>query len=327
MGRNLSNTVSMGSAIGLTGLSALPLYPGQLPLFGSGQVEIVLASANFVVPVTGQYRIRVMAGGADPNTAGQASSFGILLSATGGAASAGVNGGAGGTGLGGDFQASGGQGGTAAGHGGGGGAAGTQLGDGGVGGNGHTFTVGQANWHRGGGGGGVAGHRGGTGTGSDINLCSGGGGPLGHADGVRPGLHWLGHADQAPGLAMVDALAPSTFQFVGGYAAVGTDATGLAGQGGRGALAWSNGGSSGDKRGGIGGVGAGGGGTNGTNLDMVLPSLMGGGAGGYQARGGGGGGGFAMGVFNLTAGETHAVTVAQIIAGTKTSPGIVIIEW
>ncbi|WP_368933321.1 hypothetical protein [Brevundimonas naejangsanensis] len=325
MGRVLSGSGVATAAA--SGLASLPSYPGQLGAFGSGKVKVIPVTQDFEVPVSGPYRIRVLGGGGAMTAAGQSSSFGVLISATGGQPPAGKAGGAGGQGFGGDFQASGGVGGRAleiAGYGiigGGGGAAGSQLGVGGDGGDAtHRVSESGFNSYGAGGGGGVGGHKGGSGYGGVGGFGGGGGGsPIASANGGDSGIHYLGHNTFAPGLSTVDALAPPYFQFLGGFATEGVGATGLSGQGGRGAGSWKDHmGSTGFSNGGRGGVGGGGGGGGYT-------SLLGGGQGGNQVlatSGGAGGGGFAMGVFDLVAGEIHPVAVA--VSG---SPGLVILEW
>lgn len=331
MGRYLSSGAASAAAV-MSGLAALPFYPGQLPLFGSGQVKVFLVSETHEVAVTGAHRIRVLGGGGGVAAAGQSSSFGALLSATGGAPSDGVLGGAGGIGVGGDFQARGGAGGdaclTGLFYGGGGGAAGSQLGDGGRGGDGAVVVTQLTRTltnNTGGGGGGVGGHAGGTAASGFRSARSAGGSPLASAAGSAAGRHWLGHAMFAPGLATVDGLAPPMFHFIGGYADLTGTASGLSGQGGYGASAYQdgpdNGGTGGSSAGGVGGGGGG------SNSAGGYPSQLGGGQGGGQSRGGCGGGGFAMGAFDLTAGDSYPVTVAEIVAGASTSPGVVILEW
>jgi len=134
--------------------------PGYMGEFGNGLWQAFYSSGNFTVPNNvKQIRVRVVgsgghganqgAGGAGGGyahgvfsvtpgsthavTVGNApagtSSFGSLISATGGTSATGVTPGIGGVGIGGDFQASGGIGGAAQGSGGGG--AGSQLGNGG----------------------------------------------------------------------------------------------------------------------------------------------------------------------------------------------------
>ncbi len=161
-------TTAVNNALAIVNPSNLP--PGSLGILNNGKWKLFVASGSFTVPAgitqirvrvvggggAGQaaagagsgggyahglftvvpgavYAVTVGAGGVTTGQAGATSSFGALISATGGAS----NGGAGGTGTGGDFQAAGGTGGSTNTSGGGG--AGSQLG---VGGNGYNGSFG-----------------------------------------------------------------------------------------------------------------------------------------------------------------------------------------
>lgn len=147
MGRNItavtSQTITANEALGKS------VVAGSLGIFGAGRFQIFFGSGTFKVPAgVSKIRVRVVgAGGGGGATsqytsiiplAGGATSFGSLISATGGSPGQNINGvnagGAGGVGVGGDFQANGGNGGGGVGAGyagNGGGAAGSQLGKGG----------------------------------------------------------------------------------------------------------------------------------------------------------------------------------------------------
>lgn len=209
MGRTLSEVAQVQSLT--TATKAVPA--GYMGEFGSGLWRVFSENGTFTVPAgVSKIRVRVVgAGGGRGNggvggggggggyahgvftvTPGQsfpvtvgiggnqvdggASSFGALISATGGKKGNHLppyNGGDGGIGVGGDFQASGGKGGTGDGSvnpKAGGGAAGSQLGDGG---NGGDWVSGASTS----GGGGVGGGKGGNTAGSP----GGGGSPFGNA--------------------------------------------------------------------------------------------------------------------------------------------------
>lgn len=110
---------------------------GELPLFGTTQFRFFIQSGSFVVPAgITAVRVRVFGGGGGggapggSTTTGGTSSFGTMISATGGAG--GNQAVSPGIGVGGDYQASGGQRGIglADGAGGGGGGSGSQVQDG-----------------------------------------------------------------------------------------------------------------------------------------------------------------------------------------------------
>lgn len=316
MGRHIPQTPTASSAAALGGIAGVPSYPGQLPVYGRGQAVILYASnANWRVPTTGRFRVRVLGGSGLTDASGGTTSFGSLISATGGSKPNGTAGGLGGLGFGGDYQAAGGVGGTglASIGGGGGGAAGSQLGPGGNGGNAVEVIDGSTTGRHGGGGGGVGGHNGGTGT--TWGTPAGGGSPLASAVGGVSGYNFLGVTDYSAGAVTVDGLAPPYFYFLGGFGS-GTADPGLSGQGGRGELSYMgsiNGATIVGRQGGFGGGGGGGFGGAG------YKSLLGGGQGGKTGFGGAGGGGYAHGEFNLTEGDQIPITVA--------SSGLVIVEW
>lgn len=215
MGRILSDSSALGNNDNVMSgiVSATKNVPaGYMGEFGNGLWWTFSVSGKFVVPAgVSKLRVRVVGAGGGRGTggvggggggggyahgvfgvtAGQSfvvtvgvggnsvdggsSSFGALISATGGKkgnSSSPYNGGAGGVGVGGDFQSKGGKGGTgdSSGTPGGGGAAGSQLGDGGDGGD-------WISGSNGGGGGGVGGGKGGNATGA----AGGGGSPFGNA--------------------------------------------------------------------------------------------------------------------------------------------------
>lgn len=315
MGRYLSQSIAQTLAA-TAGLASLPAYPGQLPVFGSGKVALLFKTdAAWRSPISGQARVRVVGGAGLTESSGGSSSFGSLISATGGEAPSGAEGGAGGVGIGGDFQASGGKGGRglASIGGGGGGGAGSQLGDGGRGGDAVDVIDETSRGKHSGGGGGVGGHAGGTGA--SWAAAAGGGSPLAAADASVSGYNFQGVAGYSAGAAMVDGLAPPFFQFVGGYGDA-ANAPGLSGQGGTGELSWSgpiNGGTTKGRQGGIGGGGGG------SFSSTGYRSLRGGGQGGGQGFGGAGGAGYAHGVVDLIADQVIPITVAD--------GGLVIVEW
>lgn len=288
---------------------------GQMPVFGNGLYRIfsIPGTYSWTVPANIEsIRVRVIgaggAGGTPPSTIGGdggTSSFGALISATGGAGGR-CNGqtASGGTGVGGDFQSRGGDGlgGSLGGYGnrGGGGGAGSQLGDGG---------------HGRIGGGGII-HDGGE-------ILRGGGSPYG-SDG---GPDILG--TYADGTAIANPIALRLrFPFDGfpggGGMPTADNGGGDGGIGGGGAGGGGNGGIGGgagvganttDLRGGVGGIGGGGGG-----LYVA----------GTGTASGGGGGGYAHGQFGVYPGQIFVVTVGA--GGTSDTtgnggPGLVVVEW
>lgn len=210
----MGQIVSGGSSSVATSVSSTKVVPaGYMGEFGNGLWRIFNENGTFVVPANvSKIRVRVVGAGGGRGTGGVggggggggyahgefnvapgqsfavtvgvggsqidggSSSFGALISATGGKKGnhlSPYNGGDGGVGVGGDFQASGGKGGTGDSSGSprcGGGAAGSQLGDGGTGGN---FVSGTLTS----GGGGVGGGKGGDTAGA----AGGGGSPFGNA--------------------------------------------------------------------------------------------------------------------------------------------------
>ncbi|HBY42989.1 MAG TPA: hypothetical protein DEH03_04770, partial [Brevundimonas sp.] len=107
MARYISSAGQNGR-FGTLGAGSTIWLPGRLPLFGHGLFQPYTRSGVFTVPDDiYRLRVRVIGGGAGQEAA-QSSSFGALLSATGGQPGAGTLGGAGGIGVGGDFRADGG---------------------------------------------------------------------------------------------------------------------------------------------------------------------------------------------------------------------------
>jgi hypothetical protein len=111
---------------------------GFMGIFGNGEFRLYTESGHFTVPVgITKLRVRVLGAGGNNHatpTGGGASSFGAILSATGGFAGPGTTSGegsTGGNGVGGDFNANGGKGLSSNAGSGGGGGAGSQLGNGG----------------------------------------------------------------------------------------------------------------------------------------------------------------------------------------------------
>lgn len=214
------------------------------------------AHGEFSVTPGGNYSVTVGAGGAS-NQAGGTSSFGALISATGGAlasSSSPWTGGAGGIGIGGDFQASGGQGGNGGNSStspGGGGGAGSQLGSGGRGGT----LAGQ----RGGGGGIVGDAAGGY-----------GGSPFGNGTTAGPAPDIRGIAvTSGPGSDnAINAVIRFPFDGFTGGAGMGAQEGGI----GAGASGFT-----GEARGGLGGGSSGGGGGGGQragNATSGQPGLV-----------------------------------------------------
>lgn len=336
MGRRLSSSSALTSPNGMT------LLPGQMGVFGTGRYEVFFESGTFTPrPGVFRARVRVWGGGGGVTADGGTSSFGALMSATGGTRGVGEVAGLGGVGVGGDFQASGGPGG--AGEGGGGGAAGTELGTGGAG--GIAYALG-----RGGGGGAVGGKRGGNGGASGPGS---GAGVLGQGldnaptitQGFVPDLLGqrsypaLNLAPVAKGDAPFFIHPFVGFAFTGGGGAYDNNwqpAQMSGGEGGGGC-----GGhvdlSSNLMAGGHGGVFGGGGGANvaagstkagGRGGWLADNRWIGGGQGGAKGRAGSGGAGYARGEFAVTPGVGVPVTVA---AGGSTSTGqsagLVIVEF
>lgn len=286
--------------------------PGlALAIFGRGAWRSFFISGTFVVPAgVTSIRVRVVGGGGanGGGANGGTTSFGALISATGGTA-----GGAGGAGTGGTLQASGGAGGVFVSGYGGGGGAGSHLGVGGAG--------GASNINAGGGG------VGGGGT-----FGAGGGSAFGFGSFTSgaPNINGRSVFRTATVISPPDVTIPMRFpfeNFTGGGGADGTstvvpDATGSGGGGGfnSSSLAGSGGsggggGASGSSTAGSGGIGGGGGGSS-----TTAPN-----------KNGGGGGGFAIGVFTVVPATSYAVTVASSAApsgnGGTGGPGLCVVEW
>ncbi len=352
MARYISSAGQNGR-FGTLGAGSTIWLPGRLPLFGHGLFQPYTRSGVFTVPDDiYRLRVRVIGGGAGQEAA-QSSSFGALLSATGGQPGAGTLGGAGGIGVGGDFRADGGAGGP--GFRSGGGAAGSELGVGGRGGDGGPSATGS-----GGGGGGVGGHRGGSGVDNAAPRAGGGGGSpieagqdaslsetagmtLGGADitGRFHGYHNAG----------AFALAHLLDGFVGGGGmgmTGGGSRAGGSGSGGGGCYSRATSGAQvpagrGGFCGGGGGAGSNGGPagvggvcwpdtdgppTTNTALSILYEARIGGGMGGTNARAGGGGGGYARGEFDVLPGQQFPVTVAlQSSEETGVSGGLILVEY
>jgi hypothetical protein len=335
MGRFLSS--ASRAALGVAAASYL--LPGQLPTFGAGHVEVLLRSQDWVVPAGAkQVRVRVLAGGGGL-IAGGSSSFGAMLSATGGQPAVGAVPGVGGVGTGGDFQASGGPGG--ANFRGGGGASGSELGNGGAGGAGDGESAG--------GGGAVGGKNGGAGN-DAIGVSGGGASPKEHGtrstSGGTPARGGVDFSGLGNGTAVYNGLnvplLHPLFAFLGAGGQGGS--TGGVRAGGSGA--GGGGGHRSSSPGGLGGACGGGGGGGGTGEGyaggMCWPAdtvsmtgsydgaqqRVGGGLGGASTRAGAGGGGYARGVFTVEPGAIIPVTVAQAGAATHShSGGLVIVEY
>ena len=350
MGRFLSGAASSALAV-VAGEGYL--LPGQLPAFGSGRFEVLVRASTVITikPGVKQIRVRVQGAGGGATTAG-ATSFGALISASGGAAPNGLIGGVGGVGVGGDYQAAGGKGGD--GKGGGGGAAGSELGVGGAGG---------AGGIAGGGGGAVGGKVGGAGSAATSTLGAGGASPFadgGAAPAGVPGQDMTGQAHGVNNLAQV-AIPHPIFAFTGGgggrYAGYSSGYD--AGSGGGGGGGTSGGAGTLNNPGGLGGVCGGGGGSGGAGTAnepyvgalggavwpasflrrstvaewpdrYVGPLRIGGGQGGNHidaGKAGAGGGGYARGVFPVEEGQQYTVTVAQQNDTDGKSGGMVILEY
>lgn len=277
MGRYTTKSIPKASTLGtITATKVAP--PGYLGDFGNRLFSTFQSSGNFTVP-TGVTSIRVRVfggggggkstgggggggghaygtftvtpatvyavtigaagtGGASP-TAGGTSSFGVLLSATGGGAGGTGTGGAGGTGTGGDFQAT-------------GGAAGNVNGSGGAG-AGSQFGTGGATVGAGSGGGGLNG-----GVGSNGNAGS----AFGSATSTTsPGPDVIGASstNALPNGSINAISAPIRFYFDGATGGAGSSSSGTGGIGGPGA---GGGGGSNAGAGGVGGIGGGGGGNS-----------------------------------------------------------------
>lgn len=329
------------------------ILPGALPTFGTGRFLVISKSRIWRVPdEVHRVRVRLVAGGGGYTTAGQSTSFGTLLSATGGQPGNGQVGGAGGIGIGGDFQASGGRGG----HGlrSGGGAAGSELGAGGNGGAGNANSTGA-----GGGGGGVGGNDGGAGI-NVVEVAGGGGGSAfgsgENASNVAGVIKYGGpdvtgryHGFQNSGNLSLKHLFDG-FIGGGGYSSSGTSTGTSGGSGAGGAGSYGRSTASAVSKSGRGGFCGGGGGagqnTSGGGFGGVcsvdteaLPSIgpsaqlielrVGGGAGSNgDAGSGAGGGGYARGEFDVEPGQTITVTVAQQSDDSlAVSGGLVLVEW
>lgn len=315
---------------------------GFLGMFGAGNFKVFLNSGTFPVPpgVT-RLRVRVLGGGAGftytyqsvpTGLPGGTSSFGSLISATGGTPGTQSTPGIGGKGVGGDFQANGGKGGKI---GGGGGAAGSQLGDGGDGGDGANYYQSQSYyiWATGGGGG-VGGGKGGVCVSANaiINGTSDGGSPYGNAVNLA-GPDWLGNVNRsATAFSPVGVMRFPFDTFPGGGAVSGGALPAGPGGGGAGTSGGNTGASMPARHAGIGGGGPG------LTGWWGMAGVMGGGAGGgilvtgdqSQSICGCGGGGYAHGIFSVTPGDSYTVTVAAMSAGNPTcgpSAGLVVVEW
>ena len=350
MGRYLSSASAAALAV-VAGEGYL--LPGQLPAFGSGRFEVLVRASTVITikPGVRQIRVRVQGAGGGATTAG-ATSFGALISATGGASPNALVGGAGGVGIGGDYQAAGGKGGD--GKGGGGGAAGSELGAGGAGGSGGIC---------GGGGGAVGGKVGGAGAATTSTMGAGGASPFadgGAAPAGVPGQDMTGQMHAVNNLAQV-AIPYPIFAFTGGGGGrFGMWSSGFdAGSGGGGGGGNSGGNGTLNSSGGLGGVCGGGGGSGGAGTAdepkagglggavwpasflrrttvaewpdrYVGPVRIGGGQGGNNidaGKAGAGGGGYARGVFQVEPGQQFTVTVAQQNDTDGKSGGMVILEY
>ena len=322
-----------------TGIPTTPAVPtvtnsSLTGVFGTGNFQVFTSSGTFVA-TTPSIRVRTIGGGQGAGSGspgnGGTSSFGTLISATGGTSSVGA-------GTGGQFQASGGVGGTAGvGGGGGGGAAGSLAGTGGAGGNGTAYD--------GGGGGGCPG-AGAAGSGSAANGFSGGGGGYYPAVGITGGANSQGTSAAGSPASATPAQngAPPTnvlyrFPFFAEGGGGGGGIINSAFYPGNGAPG-GGGGGGGGSGGGAGGDGGGGGGGSIGESSVARAGggggFGGGGGGGTTGSGtgynGGNGGGFAIGVFSLVPGATFTVTVG--VAGTAGTDygaaggkGLVIVEW
>ena len=301
MGRNLSSPESIDLAT-TVGISELPpgAYPyGRLPAFGRGVIRIFYESDSLQIPEdVAKVRVRVIGdggrGGGANNTGvgpkggdGITSSFGSLISATGGIGgeggtdtTLGGTGGDGGYGVGGDYQSTGGKGGNGAGisrgGGGGGGGAGSPLS--------------------------LVGENGKNALGQQYGR---GGGVLGLT--AFGSLNIKGNTDANPYSEDIERFPYDVF---------------VGGPGGSGAGGLGSGSSGGSGGGGCGGTGTG---TQSYSSHVSGGgSVAGGGHGGVggdnsAGGGGGGGGGYAHGVFDVTPGDTYIITTG--------GNGLVIVEW
>ncbi|MEL7966905.1 hypothetical protein AAG587_11060 [Vreelandella neptunia] len=296
---------------------------GYLGVFGTGSYRVFFKSGSFPIPdgVT-SIRVRVVgAGGAGggSGTAGDpggTSSFGTLISATGGdgGVSGNVNTGTayGGAGTGGDFQASGGNAikDSIEAYGQGGAAAGSQLGKGG-----DSLSVG------------------GAAVGGVPSVSSNGSSAFGKARNSSGGPNAAGAVIGIVGsYGMSDVAAaqiasmelPKRFPYdffdgAGGGVTDNPSGTGdavYAGGSGAGGAYMSNQGSGGGAGGGAGAKG---------------DALIGGGGGGdaSSSAGGGAGGGYAHGILSVVQGDNHTVTVGEGGSGPEGlgGDGLVIVEW
>lgn len=310
-----------------------PRGAGYLIPYGNGMYRTFFRSGTFIVPpgVT-SIRIRVHgAGGAGgsnfvnyTSSAAETTSFGNLISATGGESGPGrstSSGASPGIGVGGDFQSTGGRGGTNrdSSRGAGGGGAGSILGNGGSGGASTRVTSGP--------GGGV------SDSGDALSIRAGS---------AFGGLDALGGKEIDPLNESEFVRFPmESFSGRGGYYIADSVSSTADGGSGGGGIAWiysdsteqtirtsGRPGPGGGGAGGVefrnsgfdGGIGAGGGGADepvGTSSsDLTL-------------RNGGAGGGFAIGVFSVSPGDEYIVTVAlgDNKGKSKGGDGLVVVEW
>lgn len=302
---------------------------GFLGIFGTGKYKVFLTSGTFVVPA-GVTRIRVRvvgAGGgggstATPGPAGGATSFGALISATGGQGGiSGQNNGTanGGVGIGGDFQAVGGsvtKDGTINGY--GGGAAGSQLGNGGT-----SF------------------NRGGGAVGGIPTKTTYGASPFGLPSSTAPAPDSAGYVNPTyinNNSVVTSPVCPPKvpnrlmrfpFDFFDGGAGVI-----YAQSGGNAFFIHSGSGAGGSMLNAFSQIfvcdaGIGGGGAS-CSSNQGQGGIGGGGGGEYSgAAGGGAGGGYADGEFTVIPGVSYTVTIGQAgnpIAG-KGGDGLSVVEW
>jgi hypothetical protein len=351
MGRYLSSASASALAV-VAGEGYL--LPGQLPAFGTGRFEVfTLPTVTVTIkPGVKQIRVRVAGGGGGATAAG-ATSFGDLISATGGAAPNGLVPGDGGIGIGGDYQAAGGKGG--AGKGGGGGAAGSEMGKGGDGG---------AGGLTGAGGGAVGAMIGGAAAATTSTRGPGGAsafGPGQPSPSRRGGPDMTGQsvggAVNLSGIALPHALFAFTGAGGGPMSAFNDNIDAGPGAGGAGSGSGGNGtnNQSPGKGGACGGGGGAGGGGTATEPSQgglggavwpatfinrytindwpdryIGPMRIGGGRGGNHidtGKAGAGGGGYARGVFAVVPGQQFPVTVAQQDDADGKSGGMVILEY
>lgn len=316
------------------------IQPGELPRFGDGRVLLFFSDGSWTVPAdVTRVRVRVIGAGGGILPGG-ATSFGALISATGGGAASGDTPGAGGAGFGGDFQASGGAGG--AGAGGGGGACGSQLGDGGAGG------LPGAGGGGGGGGGACGGFQGGPGVVGGAGDRAGGwqATPLnpGSAYALRPDPYvTLGLSGSAPEMPFPFHSFPAGFACPPGVGGRGGPTKNVAPEPGAPGGLGGGGGGAGVRDGGPNALGGRGGGLwpwvpayerasyNNSSMPTTPVGFIGGGLGGALGRAGAGGGGYAHGEFDVDPGQVFALTVPQPGAGGVTaqvaSGGLIIVEF